>query len=38
MKDIIMTILTDEAVRDSSAVEAALTEQAAASPWSSVTL
>jgi|GEM_PF-5301356 len=36
MKDIITRILTDEQARDSIAVEAALTEQATAIPWSSV--
>jgi hypothetical protein len=38
MKDIVTAILTDETARDSAAVEAALTEQAAAIPWSSVDL
>jgi hypothetical protein len=37
MKDIITRILTDEQTRDSAAVEAALTEQAAAVPWATVT-
>jgi hypothetical protein len=35
MKDIITSILTDESARDSAAVEEALLDQAAATPWSS---
>lgn len=35
MKDIVTSILTDESVRDSAAVEDALLKQATASPWSS---
>jgi hypothetical protein len=38
MKDIVTSILTDESARDSAAVEAALTQQATATPWSSVSL
>lgn len=33
MKDIVTSILTDTSARDSSAVEAALMEQAVAVPW-----
>lgn len=36
MKDIVTTILTDESVRDTSAVEAALTQQATAIPWAGI--
>lgn len=35
MKDIITSILTDERARDDSAVEKALFDRAAATPWSS---
>ncbi len=35
MKDIVTSILTDESVRDSAAVEEALMQQAAAVPWAS---
>jgi hypothetical protein len=38
MKDVITAILSDEAARDSTAVEAALTQQAAAVPWVSTEL
>jgi hypothetical protein len=33
MKDIVTAILTDESMRDSAGVEAALTQQATAIPW-----
>lgn len=36
MKDVIASILTDASVRDASAVETALMQQAAAIPWSDV--
>lgn len=36
MKDIVTSILTDESARDGTAVEDALTRQAAAAPWLNV--
>lgn len=36
MKDVLTSILTDESVRDSTAVEEALMQQAVASPWGNV--
>ena len=36
MKDIIASILTDTSMRDDSAVEAAMMQQAVASPWGDV--
>lgn len=38
MKDIVTSILTDEAARDSAAVESALLQKATAIPWSSAEL
>ncbi len=35
MKDVVTSILTDESARDSTAVEDALMQQAAAVPWAS---
>jgi hypothetical protein len=36
MKDIITSILTDASMRDDSAVEAALMQQAVAAPWNDI--
>ena len=36
MKDIIVSILTDDTTRDDAAVETALMQQATAAPWSSI--
>lgn len=38
MKDIIVSILTDDSTRDEADVESALMQQAAAVPWSSAPL